>query len=359
MKKILCVLGLSASIIAGVFLPQSTAADLPDGLAGYWSFNSCTFGDDSGNGHDATANGPEPACIEAADSGRAMAFDGSSHLQAAPPANITYGLSLAVWAKPVTDNNTNGHYLLHSGAEDGGYWSAYSLIYHAGSFWFELKNSTTNTWIEGPAALGAWHCVVGTWDGAEMKLYIDGSPAAQAPFIGTVNPQADGFFIGGYGAALPNQRQFVGAIDEARLYMRTLSETEIQSLSQPLLDDDADGIVNGADNCPDVANPNQTDRNGDGIGDYCDTTTVRGHVSGDVVEGVTLGLWRLSCGGDVLTASAVPNANGYYALGNVNKGRYRLVPEAGDCTFGPQEVLITLPQSQNVPCDFTATCPAP
>lgn len=35
-------------------------------------------------------------------------------------------------------------------------------------------------------------------------------------------------------------------------------------------DPDGDGILGQADNCPDVANPDQADRDGDGIGDICD-----------------------------------------------------------------------------------------
>ncbi len=37
-------------------------------------------------------------------------------------------------------------------------------------------------------------------------------------------------------------------------------------------DNDNDGVVNSADNCPDVANPDQADGDADGIGDACDTT---------------------------------------------------------------------------------------
>ena len=39
-----------------------------------------------------------------------------------------------------------------------------------------------------------------------------------------------------------------------------------------LLDADGDGIPNGADNCPSVANPNQADCDNDGQGDACDST---------------------------------------------------------------------------------------
>jgi hypothetical protein len=40
---------------------------------------------------------------------------------------------------------------------------------------------------------------------------------------------------------------------------------------QPLLDNDNDRVPDRSDNCPDVANPTQSDVDSDGIGDACDT----------------------------------------------------------------------------------------
>lgn len=49
-------------------------------------------------------------------------------------------------------------------------------------------------------------------------------------------------------------------------------------------DIDGDGVLNGADNCPVVANPGQNDENGNGIGDACDPGIEEGYSCS--VEGI-------------------------------------------------------------------------
>jgi len=43
------------------------------------------------------------------------------------------------------------------------------------------------------------------------------------------------------------------------------------NITLPGLDKDKDGVVNASDNCPAIANPDQSDSDNDGIGDVCDT----------------------------------------------------------------------------------------
>lgn len=60
-----------------------------------------------------------------------------------------------------------------------------------------------------------------------------------------------------------------GGVDTAPVIDAIPPEDPDASLP-PLLDDDGDGVLNGVDNCPKVANPDQRDHDADTKGDVCD-----------------------------------------------------------------------------------------
>src|SRR5262249_45881068 len=82
---------------------------------------------------------------------------------------------------------------------------------------------------------GQWHHVAGTYDGANLQLYIDGHPrGVPAAHAGAISPMLANSFvaIGSEDGRMIcptciGTRYFNGQIDEAAIYNRALSPSEI------------------------------------------------------------------------------------------------------------------------------------
>jgi PKD repeat protein len=84
---------------------------------------------------------------------------------------------------------------------------------------------------------GAWHMVAGTYDGAAVRLYVDGqevgSGTATSGAIGYGLAANNNFTIGNYAgpSECVQNTNFAGDVDEVRVYGRALTATEIARLA--------------------------------------------------------------------------------------------------------------------------------
>jgi hypothetical protein len=129
---------------------------------------------------------------------------------------------------------------------------------------------------------GGWYHVVATYNsmtGVAM-LYVNGSFVISRSVSPSRLQSNDALTIGQpwSNAGTCNCYDGVQQIDEVAIYSRALSSEEILEHYQNGLqgkgycepDTDEDGIPDTTDNCPTVANPDQADFDGDGVGDACD-----------------------------------------------------------------------------------------
>jgi fibronectin type 3 domain-containing protein len=200
----------------------------PPGLVGAWSFSE-GFGPTTA---DSSGNGNVGAITNATWStqgryGNALSFNGTNSLvrvASSASLNVTTGLTLSGWVRPSATQNgwrtivqreTDAYFMTASSDSPGR---------PAGGGTFGGVTPV----IAAPAAnpVNAWTFVAFTYDGATMRLYVNGTQVATRVANGTVQSVANPLSIGGN---LPYGEYFAGLIDEVRVYNRALTPAEIQT----------------------------------------------------------------------------------------------------------------------------------
>jgi hypothetical protein len=167
--------------------------------------------------------------------GQAFSFAGGGYVDVPDsttlePANVT----AEAWVRHA---GSPGYYkyIVSKGARDD-YASSYGIYTLDGGlnfYVFDGNLSFYNSPSMGPSVWdGQWHHVVGTFDGARVRLYVDGQQ------VGNGNPVPPGFTIGynlpttdtlNIGSARGGSfYHFIGDIDEVKIYNRALSHNEVQ-----------------------------------------------------------------------------------------------------------------------------------
>src|SRR5215831_13533456 len=241
MGRICAAVAIAAAIgvpaLAGA--PASMAATGLVAAYGFDDGSGTAVTDASGNGHTGTiANATWAA---AGRYGKALSFNGTSAVVTIPNAaalQLSAGMTLEAWVNPSAVSSAwrdviykgNDNYYLeatsdHASHPDGGLIAGGS---YADAF--------------GTAALTAnsWSYLTATYDGATLRLYVNGTQVASTAKTGAIASSANPLQIGGdslYG------QNFAGLIDEVRVYSVALTAAQVQA-------DMATPVNNGPDTTP-------------------------------------------------------------------------------------------------------------
>jgi hypothetical protein len=210
----------------GVTLTVAPAAG--PGLVAAYGFEETagtTVTDASGSGNTGTIR--EATRITTGRLGRALNFDGVNDwvtVPSAPSLVLTDALTLEAWIYPT---------------QVGSVWRTVALKEQNGDLAYALYASTNtnrpsaHVWINGDVdvrgtaavAANTWTHLAATYDGATLRLYVNGAQVASRAVAGRIAAITLPLRLGGNNVWT---EWFRGRIDEVRVYNRALSTPEIQ-----------------------------------------------------------------------------------------------------------------------------------
>ena len=180
---------------------------------GFWTFDDCnTFRTDlfdrSPQGHTAFRN-VDQVCASGQE-GLAVAFSGANDLVYAPDQpdfGLDAGVTVAAWLKPDAAGQVRTIFRKRDDVN-----SAFALVLNGKKFQFIVRLASGQfASVSAPATLGTWVHVAATYDGAYLRIYLDGQEASHTYAQGKIARGPGPLLIGNDIAG----RRFRGLIDNA------------------------------------------------------------------------------------------------------------------------------------------------
>ncbi|MBM4026727.1 MAG: LamG domain-containing protein [Planctomycetes bacterium] len=243
------------SILLALTLSWSLAsADTTTGLVSHWKIDDGTglVATDSVGGHDGTLQGD--ATWAEGFLGGAVLLDGNGdYIDCGnkPAFNITDAVTLAAWLRARSDFA----YPDWSGIimRGGPNIDTFALYYNWASKQMGFKTTgTTPPWFATGANTttaifdGDWHHVAATYDGQTKIVYLDGVAVGSIASTGKIETSTGRLLIGAGRDLTPTTHHVAGRIDDARLYRRALSASDIKELVPPKVQARKPEPANGA-----------------------------------------------------------------------------------------------------------------
>lgn len=175
------------------------------------------------------------ANLSAQQGGYALEFGGTKYANCGNDASVSISgtaISLEAWIYPTAfstnswdnvivnklANTTHGYNLRCGGAGIVEFYVSYNFL-----------NTGFATSSQGAIELNKWTHLAGTYDGANVKLYINGKLTVTTAYTESIPAQDMPLIIGNHGDTQYPTRPFIGKIDEVRIWNITRTEAEIKA----------------------------------------------------------------------------------------------------------------------------------
>lgn len=225
--------GINDTIDGGSLYAQTILGDAPIGyfrLGEPAGFSITTAYDWSGNTFNGTSTGGFTLGVPGAiynDTNTAVLFDGSTAWITLPSnlnGNTRGSLTVELWFHLSTASLGSFTDLIQGDGSPKGY-----VMYWSGtsSLNFNVGNGTTGAIasyaVAASSVVGQWVHIVGTYDGSNVRLYVNGVLRSTAAQTGSISATASPVIAGSTG----HSALYPGTLDEVAIYGYALSQTQI------------------------------------------------------------------------------------------------------------------------------------
>ena len=209
-------------------------AQAQSGLVAAWSFNEgtgTTVADASGNSNTGTISGATWSTLGRY--GNALSFNGVNNLvlvNSNPSLNLTTGMTLSAWVFPTAAQSgwraivqrEVDAYFLHASGDLGALRPTAGGLFNGVDRHFSAPSAI---------AVSTWTHVAVTYDGATLRLFVNGTQVATTPATGSLQTGTTPLRIGGntYG------EYFQGRIDDVRIYTCKDTSAQTEKVYLPLI----------------------------------------------------------------------------------------------------------------------------
>lgn len=183
-------------------------------------------------------------CFNLSAQNRGLNFDGvDDYVQINNPVRPATFITVEAWFNPSVSSISPNQIMIDQGQYQWSIWNLGGTWAAGSSLYVELYNtvfeSAIVTYMLPSSLANTWHHIAFTYDGASMKVYLDGVVVGQAPLTGSLATNTGHFLFLSSGSTY----MYKGTLDEVRIWDIARTQAQIQAAMNTEIAGNTAGLV--------------------------------------------------------------------------------------------------------------------